>query len=193
MPVTRIPALNTVRAPFAVALCAFATACAVAWPAAAGPVEPPAAAAAAHVVDVVDGDTLLARYLDKDEIFVVRVAGIDAPEGEECWAAQSTLFARDNLAGRQVMLWTESTLPNADPTGEFIRRIALDNDMDGDYALKAVRQGAARAHATEQVRLASQLLSAQTDARDTHRGVWTCDGSVPVAVPRPDPGHRPAP
>ncbi|WP_237726953.1 thermonuclease family protein [Rhodococcus jostii] len=135
----------------------------------------------------------MARYLDKSEIFAVSVVGIDAPEGEQCWAAQSTQFARDHLLGRRVMLSAEATLPNTDPTGALVRRVVLDNDMDGDYAIKAAREGAARAHATDHVRLASQLLSAEAGARDTHRGLWTCDGSIPVAAPSPDPGPRPAP
>ncbi|MFC9839902.1 thermonuclease family protein [Rhodococcus sp. NPDC127530] len=193
MPVTHIPAIRTALESSAVSLCALSIACAVVWPAAADPVAVDVAAAAAQVVDVADGDTLVARYLDKSEVFAVSVVGIDAPEGEECWAAQSTQFARDNLVGRQVMLSAEATLPNTDPTGALVRRVALDNDMDGDYAIKAAREGAARAHATDQVRLASQLLSAEAGARDTHRGLWTCDGSIPVAAPSPDPGPRPAP
>ncbi|WP_009478732.1 thermonuclease family protein [Rhodococcus sp. JVH1] len=192
MPVTHIPAIRALESS-AVSLCALSIACAVVWPAAADPVTLDVAAAAAQIVDVADGDTLVARYLDKSEIFAVSVVGIDAPEGEECWAAQSTQFARDHLVGRQVVLSAEATLPNTDPTGALVRRVALGNDMDGDYAIKAAREGAARAHPTDQVRLASQLLSAEAGARDTHRGLWTCDGSIPVAAPSPDPGPRPAP
>lgn len=161
--------------------------------AAADPPIPNLISATAHVVEVIDGDTLVVRYPYTDEVFVVSIVGIDAPEGEECWAAQSAQFAADTLMGRNIGLSPEESLANTEPTGTVLRHVVLDNDMDGDYALKAVRQGAARAHPAEQMRLGRQLVAAEADAHNAHRGLWTCDGSVPVAAPQSDPGPRPAP
>ncbi|MFC9556997.1 thermonuclease family protein [Rhodococcus sp. NPDC056960] len=193
MPFTPTRARHAATKSFAVAAGILVCVCAVAAPVAAAPSTPNLIPPRAHVLEVIDGDTLLVRYSGAREKFVVDIVGIDAPEGEECWAAQSAQFAADTLTGRNIGLAPEKSLPDAEPTGAVLRHVLLDNDMDGDYALTAARQGAARAHTADEMGLGRQLVAAEEDARNGHRGLWTCDGSAPVAAPRSDPGPRPAP
>jgi len=162
-------------------------------PAVAGPANPYTIERVTQVVEVIDGDTIITRHPTSGETLTVSVLGIDAPEGQDCWAAQSTQFAKDHLLGRAIQLNPEPAQPDTDSTGQVNRYVALDNDMDGDYAIKAAREGAARAYTADYLRTADRLIEAETAARAADRGLWTCDGGTPAPSPAPAPQSRPAP
>jgi endonuclease YncB( thermonuclease family) len=166
---------------------------AAASPAVAGPANPYTIEGVTQVVEVVDGDTLVTRHPTSGETLTVSVLGIDAPEGQECWAAQSTQFAKDHLLGRAIQLNPEPAQPDTDSAGQVNRYVALDNDMDGDYAIKAAREGAARAYIVDYLRTSDRLIEAEAAARAADRGLWTCDGGTPAPSPAPAPQSRPAP
>ena len=162
-------------------------------PAVAGPANPYTIEGVTQVVEVVDGDTVVTRHPTSGETLTVSVLGIDAPEGQDCWAAQSTQFAKDHLLGRAIQLNSEPTQPDTDSAGQVNRYVALDNDMDGDYAIKAAREGAARAYTVDYLRTSDRLIEAEAAARAADRGLWTCDGGTPAPSPAPAPQSRPAP
>ncbi|MFD9667656.1 thermonuclease family protein [Rhodococcus sp. NPDC059968] len=147
----------------------------------------------AQVVEVVDGEAIVTRHPTSGETLTVSVLGIDAPEGQDCWADQSTQFAKDHLLGRAIQLNPESTQPDTDSAGQVHRYVALDNDMDGDYAIKAAREGAARAYTVDYLRTSDRLIEAESASRAADRGLWTCDGGTPAPSPAPAPQSRPAP
>ncbi|MEZ5152150.1 thermonuclease family protein [Rhodococcus zopfii] len=168
--------------------------CAVAAPASAGPAEPYKIPGVTQVVEVVDGDTIVTRHPDTGETLTISVLGLDAPEGPECWSVQSADFARTTLVGIPVQLSPEPGQPNADAAGHLLRYVALDNDMDGDYAVKAVRHGAGRAYTAGPMHTTDRLVAAENEARGSVAGLWSCGGAAPApAAPAPAPAPVPAP
>lgn len=162
------------------------TLCAVAAPAAAGPAEPYKIPGVTQVVEVVDGDTLITRHPDTGETLTISVLGLDAPEGAECWAAQSADFARSTILGIPVQLSPDPGQPNVDEAGHLLRYVALDNDMDGDYAVKAVRNGAGLAYTVGPTHTTERLHAAEGVARANAAGLWSC-GTAPAPAPAPAP------
>ena len=162
-------------------------------PAAAGPANPYTIEGVTRVVEVIDGDTIVTRHPTSGASLTVSVLGIDAPEGQDCWATQSAQFAKDHLLGRAIQLSAEPTQLDTDTAGHANRYVALDNDMDGDYAIKAAREGAARAYTVDHLRTSDRLIEAEAAARTADRGLWTCDGGTPAPSPAPAPQSRPAP
>ncbi|USC16244.1 thermonuclease family protein [Rhodococcus sp. 11-3] len=176
----------------ATAAAAAALATLAAAPASAGPAEPYKIPGVTQVVDVLDGDTIVTRHPDSGETLTISVLGMDAPEGSDCWSVQSTDFARTALLGIAVQLSPEPGQPNADGAGHLLRYVALDNDMDGDYAVKAVRNGAGRAYTVGSLRTADRLVTAENEARTNRAGLWTC-GGAPAPAPAPAPAAPAAP
>ncbi|WP_407107885.1 thermonuclease family protein [Rhodococcus aetherivorans] len=90
--------------------------------------------------------------------------------------------------------------PDATEAGHLLRYVALDNDMDGDYAVKAVRNGAGRAYTVGPMRTTDRLVAAEEEARANHAGLWTCGGTpaptpaqTAPSAPAPAPQSTPAP
>lgn len=165
------------------------TLCAVAAPASAGPAEPYKIPGVTQVVEVIDGDTLITRHPDTGETLTISVLGLDAPEEAECWAAQSADFARSTILGIPVQLSPDPGQPNVDEAGHLLRYVALDNDMDGDYAVKAVRNGAGLAYTVGPMRTTERLNAAEGEARANAAGLWSC-GTAPASTPVPAPAPQ---
>jgi len=154
--------------------------CAVAAPASAGPAEPYKLPGVTQVVEVIDGDTIVTRHPHTGETLTVSILGLDAPEGAECWSVESADFARIALVGIPVQLSAEPGQPNADAAGHLLRYVALDNDLDGDYAVKAVRNGAGRAYTVGPMHTTERLVAAEGEARGNVAGLWSCAEVAPA-------------
>lgn len=148
----------------------------------------------AMVVDVVDGETIV---IEKDGIQqTVRYLGIDVPDEDECYFAESTEANRTLVEGRSVKIERQAT--NVDAQGNWVRDVWVQND-EGTYVLVAhqlVQQSAAEADISEpNTRFTGWLRGAEAVAQAQGLGLWGACGSADQAsalasVPRTDAVRR---
>lgn len=140
------------------------------------------------VTRVVDGDTVHAVPADRPGAapLKIRVLGIDAPEtGEsgapaECWAAESTAFARAALLGRTVALVADPTQAQVDRYGRTLGYLMLPDGRN--FSVLAAGAGAARSYVYDRpVRADPAIRWAEADALAARRGLW---GGCPAAAGR---------
>lgn len=125
----------------------------------------------ATVVDVIDGETIV---IEKDGIEqTVRYLGIDIPDGDDCYAEESTEANRALVEGRAVKIERQAT--DIDARGNWVRDVWVEQE-DGRFALVAhqlVQEGAAIADISEpNTRFASWLRGAEAVAQAETRGLW---------------------
>jgi micrococcal nuclease len=87
---------------------------------------PPEERITASVISITDGDTLEVRI--DGATSDLRMLGINAPELDECWGAESTIELAEMIEGREVLL--VSGEEDADEFGRLLRYVYLD-DPDG--------------------------------------------------------------
>lgn len=145
------------------------------------PDDIPAAAQAATVERVVDGDTIWVR-VDTDvgplppATHKIRLLEIDAPEtagspaGAQCGGEQATQFAHRHLAvGTEVFLVAD--VEDQDQYGRYLRYVWTGEGLFFNHA--AVRTGRARAVLYEpNDAYIDQLRAAEAQARAASRGIW---------------------
>ena len=126
-----------------------------------------------RVVEVVDGDTIVVAFAN-GATDTVRLLGVDTPEtkhptkGVECFGPEASAFTKHALTGRVVRL--ESDVERRDVYDRRLAYVWVAGHRFNDVLL---RRGYARflvippndAHGRE-------LLAAELDARDHHRGLW---------------------
>lgn len=116
------------------------------------------------VSGVVDGDTV--QIMIGEEPKVVDLAGIRAPQGDECYAAEASLAVADVVAGRSVALVGDGT----DAEGTPLRYLIIDEDVPILVNVELVDRGAAVAlHGHE---LAGDFLRVNDAAYASGRGMW---------------------
>ena len=138
---------------------------------------PAAAPAAARVLRVVDGDTVILR-LDGDDRRV-RLLGVDAPESVtpdrpvECWGPQAAAAARRLMPkGAAVAVATDPSQGAEDRFGRLLAEITV-GDVPGTVNVELVREGAAEVFRGDgRGRLQPELRAAEREARDAGRGLW---------------------
>ena len=146
-----------------------------------GPGEPEGANAL--VTDVVDGDTIKARF--RGRVITVRLIGVDAPEvvgpnnSIECFALQASLHATEILDGRRVRLELDvDELDRYDRTLAYVwlgDRLFNEQPVSGGFAIAGTYP--------PNVSYDERLRSAQREARNHNRGLWgQCDPG-PVEAP----------
>jgi endonuclease YncB( thermonuclease family) len=123
----------------------------------------------ARVARIGDGDSL-----DLANGKRVRLVQVDAPElGEgECYARESLReLERRAPPGRRVELERDPRLDDADRYGRLLRYVAVGSRI---VNVELVRSGAATPYFFHGVegRYARELLTAVTEARAGHRGMW---------------------
>jgi micrococcal nuclease len=126
------------------------------------------------VVEVYDGDTLGVIINNKRE--KVRLTGIDAPEtGQVPWGARAKHYLQTLVseAGRQVKL--EFDVEQRDRYGRILANLITP---DGKHInLLMVKNGYAVLYTVPpNVRYASELAAAQTEAREKKIGIWSDQG-----------------
>jgi micrococcal nuclease len=131
------------------------------------------------VTQVIDGDTIKLETGD-----TIRYIGIDAPEtvdskkGTECYGQQAADYNRQLVKDKQVTL--EKDVSETDSFGRLLRYVYLDGTMINE---KLVRDGYALISTyPPDVKYQDLFLSAQQEARENNRGLWT---NCPVTSPAP--------
>jgi micrococcal nuclease len=132
-------------------------------------VAPSAASAATYsgtVVRVDDGDSL--RVDIDGTLRNVRLIGVDAPEGDECFYAESKGFVESLLpAGTDVRLQTDRKQP---PDDRLFAYVYADGQL---LNLRTIRLGYARERAYGiAYRKRNAFLAAQEDAQAENLGLW---------------------
>lgn len=125
-----------------------------------------------RVVEVVDGDTIVARRGGRTE--TVRLLGVDTPETKdpdrpvECFGPEATAFTEARLAGALVRLETDTQ--ERDDYGRLLAYVRLDGVEFNEVLLRA---GYARLLVIPpNDRHGRALLRAELDARARARGLW---------------------
>lgn len=144
-------------------------------PPAEAPSEVASTTRAEHTVThVVDGDTI---KLDTGQF--VRLYGIDTPEREECYSAESTAFVREWLSGEIV--WLETDVRDRDTHGRLLRYVFVAQEPDGRAAaepilvnLVLIEEGYARSLPIgPDRRYRDAFYQAQLAAQDAELGRWS--------------------
>ena len=138
------------------------------------------------VTRAVDGETLAVRLASgKQER--VRVVGVDAPTGAECYAKQSTARLSALTRGRRVTILAEGAAPSRDAARRLLGYVRLSSGADVGRVL--IADGAAQADTWGRVfarfptYAATQLL-----AEKNVTGSWKrCGTDVSVAVDAAEP------
>jgi len=156
--------------------------CVLALAAAPGGLSVPAAARtaasapiAAVAVGVDDGDSFVARKHDGAKIRV-RIAGIDAPEKSQPWAAIARQRLRALLVGREVRIQPLKT----DPWGRYVALVEVEGE---DPALAMIEDGLAWHFARYDRDLPPALRPryalAEAQARERGLGLWQAPDPEP--------------
>jgi micrococcal nuclease len=141
-----------------------------------GPQRPTGPTQLAHVVRVVDGDTIVARIGGRD--LKVRYIGMDAPETVKPGTPVQRMGVAASQAdhrlvdGRDLVL--EKDVSETDRFGRLLRYPWLhDGDRWTLVSLELVRLGfASTATFPPDVKYAAVYRAAEREARDASRGLW---------------------
>lgn len=139
-----------------------------------------AAAEAAEVVAVVDGDTIEVKTSAGESR--VRIIGIETPEigrdgaAGDCYAIEARNFLDELLYGRKVELQSDSTQADVDAYGRLLRHV----DVDGQSAaVLAIAAGTGYEYTYDKsYEGQSDHLAAEAAARDERVGLWGACPSV---------------
>ena len=125
----------------------------------------------ATVVDVLDGERLAVEL--NGERTELRYLGIDAPNGEACYADEAGAINAELVEGQTV--WLERERSNEDDAGQLLRDVWVAG-ADGERLLVAARlveQGAAVPEPdAPNTRYAGWLAAAATSAQANGAGLW---------------------
>lgn len=138
------------------------------------------------VIRVIDGDTLEVLFKD-GEIERIRMVGIDCPESLKAnnpdeypgisnieylhnWAVQIKEYTRNRLLNKEVQLKYDSI---AGRRGYYDRLLVYVLVEGNNYNIELVHKGYARVYTEASCDLMSELLSAQKEAMNQKRGVWS--------------------
>ncbi len=148
------------------------------------PPDPSDVLGSVEVLEVTDGDSV-SVMVDGDRLRI-RLAGINAPESDDCLGPESGDSLRSLLDGRTVTL---------EPTDidQYGRTVAYVSAGGTDVNVAQVEQGMAIA-LTDGGRLEDEILDAEARARTTGLGWWDPDScgdsdhpGVVVELVEPDP------
>lgn len=127
----------------------------------------------APVLSVTDGDTIRVRKDGKSE--PVRIVGIDAPEqhAQECFSTESTLFLRNALSGKTVVLHRGSE-DNRDQYGRLLRYVHVDGV---DIGAQMLQEGYVKHFPWFSHPRTDSYAEHEREAQEEGRGLWwRCKG-----------------
>src|SRR5262245_11873990 len=128
----------------------------------------------AHVVNVVDGDTVVVLIPPSRRIRV-RLQGVDTPEAGEPFSQQARTFTRVLMFDRDV----DVSGKEIDRYDRLVARVVVDN-ADASEAIIAAGLGCTfRRYLTD-----ASLEAAQDRARKAHLGFWVASAKQPACVAR---------
>jgi endonuclease YncB( thermonuclease family) len=146
------------------------------------PPSPATAGERAHVLEVIDGDTLLVRS-DQD-VRTIRLIGIDAPErshpskSKEFLADEAAKYLSDLCEGKEVLL--EPDREDMDSYGRYLRYAFLPGPKGRLLNLDLVRHGYARVLRPFPFSRREEFERAEVEARENGRGIWEDGGMAEV-------------
>ena len=136
----------------------------------------PTVTEAGKIVDVIDGDTVVVE--GEDSARTVRLVGVNAPEHDECGAADAEQWLR-SLQGESVRL----QVTGRDP---FDRVLAHLHVVDLHVNHELVARGLALATtADDDDPQAASLIAAEEEAYQDRRGLWASGACGSVGEPAP--------
>lgn len=130
----------------------------------------------AQLVKVIDGETI--RVTVNGAPFTVKYIGLNAPNGNACYAAQATRMNASLVTGQRLVL--EKDAVDTDANGNLLRYVYL---IDGRMVNEElVNGGAARAEISKpNVKNQSLISQYEREAQTAKRGAWkTCGWQPPV-------------
>jgi endonuclease YncB( thermonuclease family) len=146
--------------------------------------EIPAAAAAAHVTRVVDGDTIVVDDGVTDDQ-VIRLVGVDTPETVDpnrpvgCFGAEASTFTTDELTDRDVYLEVDAVQGDTDKYGRELRYVWIagtNDEPDQLFNATLLEQGFAVAYRGDHTRKL-EFDALESSAKSQGAGLW---GSCPA-------------
>lgn len=133
----------------------------------------------ASVTRIVDGDTIIARDAQGQDLGSVRILGMDAPELAHdgrpamCGAADAKEELGRRLDGHDITLVSDPNQPDRDTYGRLLRYVEVGSS---DVSESLIRSG----HAPDSSRARSHTrhdtyAAAEDEAQEQQRGLWgTC-------------------
>jgi micrococcal nuclease len=144
--------------------------------AASPPAGPAGSVATWLVTEVIDGDTIRVAMPGPE---TVRLIGMNAPEGGECWADTATAALVELLAGGEVSL--ERDISDRDSYGRLLRYVRTSDGADVGAQLIDGGHAWARAYPPDIARDA-EYRARQDRAQQARLGLWApdaCGAAVP--------------
>ena len=127
----------------------------------------------ARVVEIVDGDTIHVEL--RGQVYRLRYIGINSPEMDttdgkpEPYAVEATEANRRLVEGQTVTL--EKDISDTDRYGRLLRYVYVGNIL---VNVELVRLGLAWAKTyPPDTRLQAEIIAAEKQAREAHRGLWS--------------------
>lgn len=149
---------------------------------------PPGETDTATVTRTIDGDTVHLSFSD-GRTETLRILGIDTPEmtleGNDpgkfsgitdleylsIWGEEAAAYTNEKLTGKVVTISYDPAAGSRDTYGRLLATIILPDGTNHGEDL--IRQGLARVFTPETFALKDHYLSAQEEAMDARRGVWS--------------------
>lgn len=127
----------------------------------------------ATVQRVVDGDTIIVKYLD-GKTDRVRILGVNTPETHkpnspvECYGPEAERYTRSKLSGKKVRL--EVDLEKRDKYNRFLAYVYLDGQRFDDELLRLgyARLMIIRPNGSHK----KEMLRIELEAKSQRRGLW---------------------
>lgn len=131
----------------------------------------------AKVVKIVDGDTIHAKDYMSNKTYKVRLLGIDAPEKNQSFGNESTLFLKKRITGKFVTIISKSN-KNKPYTLDFYKRILGKVVLyDIDINLEMVQKGMAwhykKYKKSQPKEDRHSYNKAEKEARKKNIGLWS--------------------
>jgi len=147
----------------------------------------------AKIIKVVDGDTVYAKALDGTE-YKIRLLGVDTPETYKenkpdeyillngapitdlnwlkTWGINAKEFAKENLAGKTVIIVFDNIAPKKGYYGRYLAYIYMNNSgVLLDFNKELLTEGYARVYVSQFEKL-NEYQQAEYYAKSNHIGLW---------------------
>ncbi|HSX44111.1 MAG TPA: thermonuclease family protein [Candidatus Saccharimonadales bacterium] len=128
-----------------------------------------------HVVEFVDGDTIVVDMNGKNE--KLRFIGVDTPETHDprkavqCFGMAAAGFTKQFIGANNVRLEADPLNTNRDRYGRLLRYIYLPNGTLVNAEI--IKQGYGFAYTGFPFTKSDEFLNYQKEAREANRGLWS--------------------
>lgn len=145
---------------------------------------PPEVRVVGHVTEVVDGDTI---KVDLDGVSAdVRLLGINAPEMDECWGAESKAFLTSLVSDQNVLLIEGPD--DVDAYGRLLRYVYLDTAESPTFVNSVLVETGHAVGLQDGSEVAPTLKALEARAFQSGYGMWgtyACGNDEGITADRP--------